>query len=122
MMANGKADICYNVQTAVDSKHKLIAEFEVTNQSFDTKQLANMTALASQTLEEERLSVVTDVGYDSASDIAKCLTNGFTPHVAGTDYDICLPTEDLQAKEITSHTNGRGVYLPERNIVLCRYE
>ena len=31
MLANGKMDVCYNVQTAVDAKNKLIAEFEVTN-------------------------------------------------------------------------------------------
>jgi hypothetical protein len=28
MLANGKMDVCYNVQTAVDAKHKLIAAFE----------------------------------------------------------------------------------------------
>ena len=30
MRANGKMEVCYNVQTAVDAKRKLIAEYEVT--------------------------------------------------------------------------------------------
>jgi hypothetical protein len=28
MLANGKADVCYNVQTAVDAKHKMTAAYE----------------------------------------------------------------------------------------------
>ncbi|WP_246615158.1 hypothetical protein [Clostridium thailandense] len=31
MKNNGKLDVCYNVQTAVDSKSHLIADFTVTN-------------------------------------------------------------------------------------------
>jgi hypothetical protein len=30
MMSNDKMEVCYNVQTAVDAKNKLIVEFEVT--------------------------------------------------------------------------------------------
>ena len=33
MKANGKLDVCYNVQTVVDAKHKLIVEFDVINNS-----------------------------------------------------------------------------------------
>jgi hypothetical protein len=43
---------------------------------------------------------------------------GMDMHVAGTDYDICIPTEEAGAV-ITGHTDGRCVYYGERNIVLC---
>ena len=119
MTANGKADIYYNIQTAVDAKNKLIVDFKVTNDPFDINQLAKMAVISSQTLEEKNIAVVADTGYNSASDIAKCLIDGITPHVAGTDYDICLPTEDLQNEEPITHSNGRAVYLPERNVALC---
>lgn len=33
-------EVCYNVQTAVDAKHKLIVEHEVTNAVTDREQLA----------------------------------------------------------------------------------
>jgi hypothetical protein len=35
MKNNGKLDVCYNVQTAVDSKSHLIADFTVTNNCND---------------------------------------------------------------------------------------
>jgi transposase len=119
MAAHGKPDIYYNVQTAVDSKNKMIVEFEATNDPFDVNYLSKMASLTSETLEEKEISVVADVGYDSASDIAQCLSDGITPHVAGTDYDICLPREEMQTEEIVSHFNGRSVYLPERNVAIC---
>lgn len=42
MMSNGKPEVCYNVQTAVDDKHCLIADFDVTNEANDKKQLYSM--------------------------------------------------------------------------------
>ena len=35
MKTKNGTDVCYNVQTAVDAKNKLIVEFEVTNQCSD---------------------------------------------------------------------------------------
>ena len=35
MPSNGKMDVCYNVQTAVDAKNKLVIEFDVTNNAND---------------------------------------------------------------------------------------
>jgi hypothetical protein len=42
MISNGKQDVCYNVQSAVDSKHKLVADFEVTNSVIDKNLLSKM--------------------------------------------------------------------------------
>ncbi|MEA4849424.1 MAG: IS1182 family transposase [Clostridiaceae bacterium] len=119
MKANGKMDICYNVQTAVDSKNKLIAEFEVTNEAVDKNQLTPMAKGAAEILEAEELQVTADVGYDSAQDIVKCMEQGITPHIAGTDFDICLPTDIERESVIEAHKNGRCIYDAERNIVLC---
>ena len=60
-----------------------------------------------------------DTGYESASDIAKCLRRGIQPHVAGVEIDICLPADQPQADSIVSHSNGRTVYISERNIAIC---
>lgn len=46
MINNQKADVCYNVQMATDSKHKLIIDYEVTNEVNDEKQLSNMSKRA----------------------------------------------------------------------------
>ena len=50
------------------------------------------------------------------------MRNGLSPQVAGApEYDICVPLDDddSEASDITSHTNGRPVYLKERNIAVC---
>ena len=118
MMANGKMDVCYNVQSAVDAKNKMIAEFEITNCAVDKNQLTPMSEKTCATLEVQTLAVTADVGYDSVQDIVECMGNGIQPHIAGTDFDICLPS-DSESEGIVSHVNGRPVYIAERNIVLC---
>lgn len=119
MMANGKMDVCYNVQTAVDAKNKLIAEFEVTNEAVDKNQLTPMAKKTAETLETDSIHVVADVGYDSVQDIISGMNQGIDIHVAGTDFDICIPAGEANATEITSHKDGRCVYFAERNIALC---
>jgi hypothetical protein len=74
-------DVCYNVQTVVDAKHKLIVEHEVTNEVTDQAQLAPMAHRAKETLGVERLAAVTDQGSDDGSQVKTCLEQGITPYV-----------------------------------------
>ena len=53
----------YNVQCAVDAKHHLIVEHEVTNVGSDRSQLFEMASRTKETLEVEALEVVCDRGY-----------------------------------------------------------
>jgi len=55
----------YNVQVAVDEKHKLIMEHEVTQAVTDQHQLVAMSERAKQTLGAEKLEVVADMGYST---------------------------------------------------------
>lgn len=119
MMANGKMDICYNVQTAVDAKNKLIVDFAIINSPIDKNQITPMAEHAKDILETDKLTVAVDAGYDSAQDIVAVMNQGVDLHVAGTDFDICVPTINTQSIEITSHKNGRPVYFTDRNIALC---
>jgi len=112
-------DVSYNVQASVDSKHKMIAEFEVTNDGNDMQQLADMALATAEILEAPDLTATADTGYNSASEIARCIENGITPQVIGSEGSFCVPCQPEQAQEITSHENGRSVYIKERNIVLC---
>ena len=115
---SAKMDVCYNVQTAVDSKNKLIVDFEVTNQANDKNYITPMTKKVQELLEVEKITAVVDAGYNSIQDIIRAKGQGVDVHVAGTDFDICLPSEEGNA-EINSHHNGRCVYIAERNIALC---
>ncbi len=119
MPANGKMDICYNIQAAVDGKHKLITEFEVTNKANDKNQLTPIAEKAKEILEVETIKATADKGYAGATDIASAIGKGIESHVAGTDYDICIPVTEGEDSEITSHDDGKSVYIKERNIAIC---
>jgi len=112
-------DVSYNVQTSVDAKHKLIAEFKVTNCGNDMNQLSDMALATAEILEAPGITVVADEGFNNASELAKCLQNGITTQVSGSDGSICIPCDENEAEEIVSHENGRGVHIKERNIVIC---
>ena len=119
MYGNGKTDVCYNVQTIVDAKSKLIIDFEVTNHGNGYNFITPMAEKAMELFETETITAVADSGYASIQDITSAMNRGVEAHVAGTDFDICLPAKEGEAAEINGHHNGRCVYIAERNIALC---
>ncbi len=112
-------DVSYNVQTSVDSKHKLIAEFKVTDCGNDMNQLAEMAIASAEILEAPNITTTADTGYNNASEIAKCIEAGITPQVAGSEGCMCVPCEAHEAQKIVAHENGNGVYIKDRNIFIC---
>jgi transposase len=71
----------YNVQVAVDTRHKLIVEQQVTNQVLDLGLLTQTAEPAKEVLGVETISVVADRGYFKAEDIEACEKAGMTPYV-----------------------------------------
>src|SRR5271168_4932250 len=71
----------YNVQIAVDAKHRLIVEQQVTNQVVDMGLLTQTAEPAKAILGVERIDVVADRGYFKIEDIEACDKAGLTPHV-----------------------------------------
>lgn len=74
-------DVCYNVQTVVDSKNKLIVEFAVTNEGNDLQQLEEMSKKAKEALEVDELTVLADGGYYDANAVKECEEAGITVYV-----------------------------------------
>ena len=74
-------DVCYNVQTAVDSKHKLIPEYDVVNKTNDLDMLAPVAMGAKEVLNASQLDAVADKGYYDLLQLKKCVDNGITPSV-----------------------------------------
>ena len=64
--------VSYNVQTVIDSKHKLIVAYEVTNEGNDLGQLANMARQGKQALGVDELTVLSDGGYFEGDKIKEC--------------------------------------------------
>ena len=114
-------EVCLNVQTAVDSKNKMIVEFMVGNQVQDKNMMSPMARKASKILETENMVIVADNGYDSVSDVAQVLADNNTPVVAGGDYEFWYPTNEENAEEVNDYDEAiaRSVYLPERNVLIC---
>jgi transposase len=103
MRPGGGSVVGYNVQTAVDSKHHLIAHHEVVTAAMDRHQLSGVaketkTALGLNTpdadglplkdrVSEERtvLTVLADEGYYTGSEVVECVRAGIRPLVKRTD-------------------------------------
>ena len=81
MAAHTKVGVGYNVQIAVDAKHKLIVEQAVTNQVVDMGLLTQTAEPARQVLGVETIDVVADRGYFKIEDIEACEKAGCIPHV-----------------------------------------
>jgi transposase len=71
----------YNAQTAVDEKHHLIIEQEVTNAVTDIDQLSSMAIRSKEALGVETLKVVADAGYCNAKEIHACEEAGIEAYI-----------------------------------------
>ena len=109
--AEGMA-VSYNVQTAVDSKHKLIAAVEVTNAVADQGLLAHMAEEAREGLGAEELSVVADGGYFGYDDLEECEEKGITTYVP-------VPELGRNQKENGLFTREQFTYDEERDVYIC---
>ena len=80
MRASGGGHVVgYNVQTAVDARHHLIASFEVCQDGNDHRQLYPMAAAAQEMLQAPTFTVVADTGYRNGEQAAQCEARGITP-------------------------------------------
>jgi len=79
---NNNVEVSYNVQTTVDARHKLIADFKVTCKPNDLGQLAPMALRAKRLFDHKTFEVLADKGYYQAQDLQKCSEKGITLYVA----------------------------------------
>jgi transposase len=78
---SGQTVAGYNVQAAVDDKHKLIVASDVVNDSSDVNQLHPMAKAAKEALAAETLEVLADEGYYSSIELKTCEDNGIKAYV-----------------------------------------
>ncbi len=112
----GQTTAGYNVQIAVDDKHKLIAANDVTQDGNDKNQLAPMLEKAKEILDSENLNGYGDSGYHNGEQLKACEDQGINVHVA-------IPQQSGNAGRFTrkdfeydkasnSHTCPQGNTLP----------
>jgi transposase len=85
LIKNGQTVAGYNVQVAVDEKHKLIVASEVVNDGNDTGQLHPMAKAAKQALGVETLQAVADVGYYNSGALKACEDDRIVAYVPQPD-------------------------------------
>lgn len=104
-------DVCYNVQAVVDSKNKLIVDYEITNDGNDLQQLGNMAKKAKETLEVEELTVLADNGYYDAGAVKEC---------EDARIKVYIPiTESSTANRNGVFPQERFKYEKDRDVYIC---
>jgi transposase len=113
LMISGKHgnDVSYNAQIAVDSKHKLIVAYELTNEANDLHQIYSLAKEAREILEVEHLDVTADKGYYNKTEIAKCEQNNIGCYVP--------EPEKSQNKALGLFTEKDFQYDSIKDIYLC---
>lgn len=116
--SNQGYQVAYNVQTAVDAKHSLIAAFSVTNRT-DDHQLAPMARLAKETLDVPALTVLADAGYQNGEQAAECEAFNITPVVPAQRV---VNTDGLFSKDHFTYDTERNTYRCPAGHTLTRYK
>lgn len=68
----GGVDVCYNVQSAVDGKHHIVVEYDVSKKPADHGQLGSMVKKVQKSLKIKRFIAIADKGYYNGADLQKC--------------------------------------------------
>jgi len=105
------SEVSYNVQTVVDSKHKLIAAYEVTNERNDLGQLAVMAQQAKEALQVEELTVLADGGYFEGNALKECEEAGVTTYLP--------PPESREAQRRGIFDRKQFRYDRQRDLYVC---
>ena len=105
------SEVSYNVQTVVDSKHKLIAAYDVTNEGNDLGQLARMARAGKEALAVAELTVLADGGYFEGNALKECEEAGITTFVP-------VP-KSKEAERLGIFGQNQFHYDAERDVYVC---
>jgi transposase len=117
MAAHTKVGVGYNVQIAVDAKHKLIAEQAVTNDVLDMGLLRQTAEPAREVLGVETIDVVADRGYFRTEDIAACEKAGLTPHLPRPQRGLAVREGFFRKDEFRYDTERDAYICPARQVL-----
>jgi transposase len=107
---NGQVVAGYNVQIAVDEKHKLIVASEVVNDGNDTGQLHAIALAAKETLGVETLQATADVGYFNGEMLRACEADAIVAYVPEADKNNRLAKQGRFTLKEFSYDAEQDVY------------
>jgi transposase len=83
----------YAVQTAVDAKHSLIVDYELTQDAADNNHLASLATTAREVLGAETLQVCADAGYYDTVDLKACEDQNITTYIPVPEHKVSEKTQ-----------------------------
>ncbi|MBT9156576.1 MAG: hypothetical protein DDT37_01563 [Firmicutes bacterium] len=102
----GGVDVSYNVQSAVDEKHYLVVEVNVTNKPADHGQLSIMGKRIRKRLKiKGKIVLLGDKGYYNGRDLRRCHKNKLTVIVAKQKAGREVPDPEYKLDKFT-YTEG----------------
>jgi hypothetical protein len=110
----------YNVQIAVDAKHKLIVAEAVTQDGNDSQQLMPMINKAQDILASENLIVLADSGYYEGNQIKQCEDQHIIAYVAIPDRSN-VKTQGRYTRDQFKYNGGTDTYTCPQGRPLSRY-
>lgn len=120
MRNNGRFEPCYNLQTAVDRKNKLIIAYDVVDDANDQVQLKNMVDRANKALKqyevdekavsEKNRIFVLDTGYYNRQQIIE---------TSDEKIEILIKKREKAPDKIGSYDREKFIYNPEKNSFIC---
>lgn len=117
--ANQGTDVGYNVQVAVDSKNKLIATFEVINNSADQGQLYNMGTKAKEVFDVDNIECLADKGYFDRSDLKSCELNQISCYVSKPSFTNNTGDSIYFSDKFIYNSETNTYTCPEGQILEC---
>ena len=103
-------EVCYNVQSTVDHKHKIPIDYEVTNNN-DKQAMTAMVENAIEIVGNNTFDAVFDKGYYTAAQIHKSQKLGITTHV-------CIPNPASNAPD-KAYNVSEFIYNKEQDTYSC---
>ena len=115
MRNNGCFEPCYNVQTAVDEKNKIIIAYDVVNDGNDQAQLKNMVDRAKEVMNEcedneEARTFILDTGYYNRQQIVE---------VTDDKTEILIKKRAKASDKIGDYDKVKFDYNSETNSFIC---
>lgn len=109
---NGQTVAGYNVQIAVDDKHKLIVASEVVNDGNDTGQLHRMAKAAQEELGAAALTALADSGYYNGQALKACEEDGIVAYVP-------QPTRTARLEDQGRFSHEQFAYEADADVYRC---
>lgn len=122
MAGHTRVGVGYNVQLAVDAKHKLIVEQQVSSQVLDMGLLTQTMTPARAILEVATIDVVADKGYFKIEDIVACEAAGIVPHVPRPQRGSSVRDGFFRKDEFRYDPEQDAYICPAGQVLATRYE